>query len=255
MYRTLAVATLIACKPPAPPWTASVVLSPAPEVVHVEEAGKRCFDVVIYATPAEVTTITAALHEVCVALRDPVLTQHLTATDGLLSADDHKSVTRDGLGANLEPTTLGNPGAWNGHGVSFYVVASSTIASSGISEICVDRNSSVRALAVSRKDRLMPSAPGKEHEAMARLVNTIAHETMHLRSKTSEEQCIDRFDDNDSNLKKCHDFTYAVGNSAACSYLARTDGTDWQACMVQQAALTPGFQHPERAKDELGCDR
>ncbi len=228
------VLVLAACAHKVVPWTDAVVLSPPPEVIHVDE-GKHCFDVVVYGTPAEITTITHALHEVCIALRDPALHAHLASLG-------------QPLDEILEPTALGNPGSRAGHGVSFYVVAG-RLAVPSISQICVDGSSSVRGLAIDRAQRL---APG---DATALLVNAIAHEVMHLHSKAADEQCHERFTDSDDNRKLCHDVTFAVGNAAACSYLSRNGGGDWQACMVAQAAVTPGFQHPAVAKDALGCDQ
>jgi hypothetical protein len=232
ILRALVLASLAACAHKVVPWTDSVVLSPSPEVIHVDE-GKHCFDVVVYGTPAELATITHALHEVCIALRDPALRTHLASLG-------------QPLDEILEPTALGNPGSRNG-GVSFYVVAAK-LAVPSTSQICVDRSSSVRGLAVDRAQRLAP-------DATALLVNAIAHEVLHLYSKAPDEQCHERFTDSDDNRKLCHDITFAVGNAAACSYLSRNGGGDWQACMVAQAAVTPGFQHPAVAKDELGCDK
>ena len=67
------------------------------------------------------------------------------------------------------------------------------IRSPGLSQICVRHDTTIRASGIRRSYRLAFSRD--RNLSMAWLVNTIAHEAMHLYSKSPEQPCLDLFID------------------------------------------------------------
>ncbi|MEO7736322.1 MAG: hypothetical protein ABIY55_35520, partial [Kofleriaceae bacterium] len=218
--------------------------------------GQRCFSAVIEAAPEEHDIVVTALREVCSSLRDSALRAYLNGNANLIGAPDREVVKGGAFDRYLEPETRGSTAP---DGPNFYVVVSNRPAGPGISEICLAhdgrRDPKIRISAMKRQLRLDPQRLHDDPKlAMSWLVNTLAHETTHLYSKSPDELCQDLFNDDASDVQQCHLVSYVVGNAAGCSYLARQNdqrGVDWKACMTLQADNTPGYQHGPR--DNLGC--
>lgn len=225
-----------------------------PGVDIADEAGARCFEVVIHGNNDEVARIKSALPEVCASLRDPALREYLAGHQALVDKADQDAFVQGSWADYLDPLKVGAGTTSDPNHVSFHVVAAD-IGSPGLSEICVNGQATLRALAVDRGWRLTGE---KTLGAEANLVNTIAHELMHLHSESAARTCNDLFLDKGKDIVQCHRVSYVVGNAAACSYLSRKkdpDWKDWQTCMTNQASQTPGNQHVSAAKrDALGCD-
>lgn len=228
-------------------------------IVNVDADGQPCFDVMIYGTDEETQRIRGVLSEVCQSLRDPAMRKYLADHQYLVDETDRLAVASPGWSTYLDPNMVGAGRSEGRDRVSFHVFADS-IGSPGRSEICVKKDPATRALAIDRGDRLN----GKWDESdQSELVNTIAHELMHLHSHP-KYACSYQFTDGGKYATKCRRVSYAVGNAAGCSYLARhrTPGTkewtdkDWQTCMRKQAENTPGRQKtPMSSRDALGCDK
>jgi hypothetical protein len=223
-----------------PCWTEAVNTSGTLAATSIADPmGAPCLDVVLYGTPDEQVRFMEALPGVCKALRDPHLDRYLTTHLDLLDPADRQAVAgADGVSRFLAPWTLGAP--------AFHLVPA-RIPGPGISEICVKPG--LRAVAINRALRL--KGPN-DTRAKQLLVNTIAHETIHLYPDDARP-CFDKFIDDNRSLQ-CHKLSYVVGNLAGCAYVAKhswTDG-DWQRCMTDQAGLTPGGQGSGK-RDAFGC--
>jgi hypothetical protein len=229
----------------------------SPILPVVDEAGMRCFNVIIHGSDDEVARITSALPEVCASLRDPELRKYLTTHQALLDEADRGAFAQGSWADYLDPLKVGAGTTADLDHVSFHVVAED-IGTPGLSEICVNRQAIVRALAVDRGWRLRGE---RTFGAEANLVNTIAHELMHLHSRNPKDKdglCYDLFEDGGaSKATMCRRVSYVVGNAVECSYRARKKDPKWKgwaSCMAAQADETPGPQGGTSAdRDALGC--
>lgn len=205
--------------------------------------GAACISVMIHGQPDERMRLSEALTMMCDALLDPILERFITDHLALLDSSDRAMIEQTSVNTYLAPWSLGDP--------AFHIIPDK-LSSPGLSEICVGGHPGVRAVGIDRAQRLTSAAGPK---AAAILVNTLAHETIHLYPLDQLKQpCLDRFNDRSGHVKQCHEFTYVVGNAAACSFLSRQSGWDgdWQRCMTEQADNTPGHQ-PARTRDAFGC--
>jgi hypothetical protein len=234
---------------------------PAPRpLVAVSAGGRRCFTVAIEgATDREAKILEAALHEACLSLRDPMLLQYLNQNKKHLAEPDLDTIGNEGGGFArfIEPANIGAVTVPAGDPNLYVLVtdAMSTpgMSTPGVSDICIRGMPAVRASAISRSARLTDF--GNTKLAMAQLVNTLAHEMMHLHSKDHAQECVDLFNDSEDDATQCHLVSYAVGNAAGCSFLARYRdplGANWETCMKDQADKTPGGQGAG-SRDPLGC--
>lgn len=261
LIAVLALLPLAAAFAKVKDWTEGIPVAPPARLDRVVVDGKLCFTVaVVDGEAGDAEKIRAALPRVCRALRDPELKSYLLRNRNLLKHEDRQTLERGGLTPEklsetideiLEPTKelLAPPSPAKPRAVDFYVIALEA-KGPGLSEICVRHQSDLRAIRISRNARLV------EPVDVALLVNTLAHESIHLHAR-SPGVCLDLFNDNGSNAKQCHSMSYVVGNAAACSY-KRSDqkwtDDDWQDCMAKQARLTPGYQKgPDKRKDAFGC--
>jgi hypothetical protein len=186
------------------------------------------------------------------------LKEYLLANVRLFKKADLATLSRNGttkeaydraLTQILEPTSELRMSPWmrKPPTVDFFITIQDA-SGPGLSEICVRKDATIRAIRISHNLRLVDPFD------RALLVNTIAHETIHLHR--GEQRCTDIFNDGDDDIAQCHSMSYVVGNAAACS-LKQGDSnwSTWQACMADQANLTPGHQKkPIAERDAFGCD-
>ena len=248
---TITVVMLVVTTTACPRWTDPVRSDLGAAIVEISADDVPCFRVQLYANASDRSTLADALVDVCRALRDPTLRNYLGGQRAVLKTVDRSVLESGTVEQFVTPETLANVAFDPPRPASFHVVAAK-VSSPGVSTICKDGDVAARALAVDRSARLRPNEDTRFDRAL--LVGTLAHELMHLHPR-SEATCTNLFVDDGNDVSQCRSWSYAVGNAAACSCLARMGdprGSDFAACMAAQADITPGGQG-SGARDGLGC--